>query len=182
MLREDGLSVCPAAEVSSLLDHGLLLREEAVVPPLQPLEQFLARGGPGKEIPPFGPLAWLAERRAEGQGARLPYVAATDLARRVLGGYTREVHPDQLWHDLHVGRLWVKVLHEHAALLPYFLGEDRRKALGHGCGHGEKVPDVIFGHGEEFLLCWEFIGKYPAAKVRALCEQMNARSIPWVLW
>lgn len=186
MDRPQVLTVVSAGELDRLLRRGLLEEWRAVararLPAARPPLHVWRRGDPA---PPFAHLSWLAERRWACAGmVPTTYYVASDFARKAFGGHSMPPSDDQLSHDLEVAALFVRCRREFPGLAPFWVGEDRRKR---GLAWGEKLPDAVFGEGEVHHLAWEFLGLYPAARIRSFHQELSGegppnRPLPYVLY
>lgn len=148
--------------------------------PELPLAGPLYRWAPGEPAPNCYQLERRCRSRWKEPARRAAVYLATRQAAARLGGVGgRLKHPLQTDHDLHVGTVYLRLLHTDPAMADLWVSE----ALVAPERRGQKLPDAIVKNPDGSVrLVVEFAGQYDAKRIAAVHEDCAARETPYELW
>lgn len=135
--------------------------------------------------PRFGKIAYGLKTRWTRPPEPTRIVAATAAAKRRYGGYGPAYRPraDELTHDIHVGRLWMRYRGDLSERLRW-IGEDRLRTEGtdRDSIYGGRVPDAVLRTSRDAppTMIVEFAGSYAKPKLQQIHRAF--RPHPYTLW
>lgn len=153
------------------LVEELTIFAREIIPLTEPLFTVRPRG----PRPDYEKLAYAAERRMRPPRDQ-KFIKATQRAANIYGGRVARINPLQAWHDAQLS--FIAEAHRRRGIEPHdiWVGEDNLPTWD----VFSRIPDAIAFVNP--LIVIEFIGHYPADRIRKLVEAYRDTKFEIELW
>lgn len=169
--------------MTRLAAQGLLAGRQLPAHPELPLDSPVHEWEPGAPAPDFGALAYRLQARWTQSLTTLTIYHATRKTASRFGGYGGDMKfPLQATHDLHVSRIYLRLLKDAPDAAQEWVSEETLSRTLRP-KRGDKLPDAALVHPDGGMrLVIEFGGAYDRARVEKLHRYCACQGVPYHLW